>query len=142
MPSLRQTYVHNLQTTHLVRISVKLLSLQIPNRTISELCPLSFQSFVSYIDTQLKSKSFLEVFRCRMEGGFKKLQHMSDLQINIFGDDHCVKSVRIRSHSGLHFPVFRLNTERYEVSLRIQSECGKIRTRITLNTDTFHARSG
>ena len=26
----------------------------------------------------------------------------------------------------------------YEVSLRIQSECGKIRTRITPNTDTFH----
>ena len=28
-----------------------------------------------------------------------------------------------------YFPVFGLNTERYEVSLRIQSECGKIRTR-------------
>ena len=26
----------------------------------------------------------------------------------------------------------------YGVSLRIQSECGKIRTRITPNTDTFH----
>ena len=31
--------------------------------------------------------------------------------------------------SGPYFPVFGLNTERYEVSLRIQSECGKIRTR-------------
>ena len=29
--------------------------------------------------------------------------------------------------------------ERYSVSLRIQSECGKIRTRITPNTDDFHA---
>ena len=42
-----------------------------------------------------------------------------------------------------HFPAFGLNTETYEVSLRIQSECGKIRgkmrTRITLNTDTFYA---
>ena len=28
---------------------------------------------------------------------------------------------------------------RYSVSLRIQSECGKMRTRITPNTDTFHA---
>ena len=28
-----------------------------------------------------------------------------------------------------YFPVFGLNTERYEVSLRIQAECGKIRTR-------------
>ena len=38
-----------------------------------------------------------------------------------------------------YFPAFGLNTERYRVSLRIQSECGKIRTRITPNTDTFHA---
>ena len=29
--------------------------------------------------------------------------------------------------------------ERYEISLRIQSECGKIGTRITPNTDSFHA---
>ena len=29
--------------------------------------------------------------------------------------------------------------DRYRVSLRIQSECGKIRIRITPNTDTFHA---
>ena len=52
---------------------------------------------------------------------------------------HCVKSVRIRSHSGSYFPAFGLNTESYSVSLRIQSECGKIRTRITPNKDTFHA---
>ena len=31
--------------------------------------------------------------------------------------------------SGPYFPAFRLNTEKYEVSLRIQSEYGKIRTR-------------
>ena len=31
--------------------------------------------------------------------------------------------------SSLYFPVFGLNMERYSVSLRIQSECGKIRTR-------------
>ena len=53
---------------------------------------------------------------------------------------HCVKSVRIRSFSGSHYyPAFGLNTERYGVSLRIQSECGKMRTRITPNTDTFYA---
>ena len=34
-----------------------------------------------------------------------------------------------------YFPAFRLNTER----LRIQSECGKIRTRKTPYFDTFHA---
>ena len=35
----------------------------------------------------------------------------------------------------------RIRTEYggYEVSFRIQSECAKIRTRKTLNTDTFHA---
>ena len=38
-----------------------------------------------------------------------------------------------------YFPAFGLNTERYSVSLRIQSECGTIRTRITPNTDTFYA---
>ena len=52
---------------------------------------------------------------------------------------HCVKSVRIRSYSDPYFPVFGLNTERYSVSLRIQSEWEKTRTRITPNTDTFYA---
>ena len=50
---------------------------------------------------------------------------------------HCVNNVRIRSYSGLLFPIFELNTERYRLSLRIQSECGKMWTRITPNTDTF-----
>ena len=39
--------------------------------------------------------------------------------------------VRIPSYSDLHFLAFGLNTERYGVSLRIQSECGKIRTLLT-----------
>ena len=52
---------------------------------------------------------------------------------------HCVKGVRIRRFSSPYFPAFGLNTDRYGVSLRIQSECGKIRTIKTLNTDTFHA---
>ena len=49
-----------------------------------------------------------------------------------------VKRVRIRSYSGPYFPALGLNTERYPISLRIQSECGKIQTRMTSNTDTFH----
>ena len=52
---------------------------------------------------------------------------------------HCVKSVRIRSYSGPHFPVFGVNTERYAVSFRIQSKCGKMRIRITPNAANFHA---
>ena len=41
--------------------------------------------------------------------------------------------------SGPYFSTFGLNTERYAASLPIQSECGKIRTRKTPNTDTFYA---
>ena len=52
---------------------------------------------------------------------------------------HCVKSVRIWSYSGLHFPAFGLNMERDFVSLRIQSECGKMLTKITPNRGTFYA---
>ena len=52
---------------------------------------------------------------------------------------HCVKNVRIWSYSRSYFPAFGLNTERYGVSLHIQSECEKIRTRKSPNTDTFHA---
>ena len=54
-------------------------------------------------------------------------------------NQNCVKSVRIRSYSGLHFPAFGLNTDRCGVSLHIQSECGKMWTRTTPNTDTFNA---
>ena len=46
---------------------------------------------------------------------------------------------RIRSCSGPYFPPFGLSLEKYEASLRFQSKCEKIRTRITWNTDTFHA---
>ena len=50
-----------------------------------------------------------------------------------------MKSARIWRFYGPYFPAFGLNTERYGVSLRIQFECGKIRTRKTPNTDTFIA---
>ena len=38
---------------------------------------------------------------------------------------------------GPYFVAFVLNTGRYSVFLRIQSECGKIRTRKTPSTDTL-----
>ena len=50
-----------------------------------------------------------------------------------------IESICIWSFSGLHIPSFGLNTEIYIVSLRIQSKCGKIRTRKTFNTSTLHA---
>ena len=52
---------------------------------------------------------------------------------------HFVKIVRIRSFSGPYFPAFGLNTKVYSVILIIHSECGKIRSRKTPNTDTFDA---
>ena len=55
------------------------------------------------------------------------------------GKIHCVKSVRIRSYSGPHFPAFGLNTVRYCLSPHILCECGRIWTGITPNTDTFYA---
>ena len=57
-----------------------------------------------------------------------------------FGASRCAKSVRIRSYSGPHFPASRLNKGRYGVSLRIQSACVKMRTRITPNTGQFSRR--
>ena len=53
--------------------------------------------------------------------------------------ENCFKNVRIWSYPVPHFPAFGLNMERYSVSLRMQSECRKIRTGITPNTDTFYA---
>ena len=41
--------------------------------------------------------------------------------------------------STLYFLVYGLNAERYGVSVRLQSEYRKIRTRKTPNLDTFHA---
>ena len=46
---------------------------------------------------------------------------------------HCVS----RSFSGPYFPAFRLNTERYSVSVHIQSKCGRIRTRKTPKTPAY-----
>ena len=49
-----------------------------------------------------------------------------------------MKNVRIRSFSGRYFHALELRTEIYSVYLRIQSKCGKMRTRKTLEKDTFY----
>ena len=49
------------------------------------------------------------------------------------------KIAHIWSYSSPHFHAIGLNMERYRVSLRIQAKCGKIRTIITPNMDTFNA---
>ena len=55
---------------------------------------------------------------------------------------HCVKSVRIWSFSGPHFPAFGLNTDIYFLNLCIQSKFGKMLTRkhpIFLCSNIFYA---
>ena len=51
---------------------------------------------------------------------------------------HSVTTVRIRSFTGSYFPAFGLDTERYGISFRIQSECRKIQTKETPNMNFFH----
>ena len=58
---------------------------------------------------------------------------------HVYQNKHYAKSICIRSYSGPYSPVFGLNTKKYRVSLRIQPKCGKMRTKITPNTDTFYA---
>ena len=52
-------------------------------------------------------------------------------------DAQCVKSAAIWSFPSLYFPTFGLKTKRYSIFLYIQSKCGKIRNRKTVNTDNF-----
>ena len=47
------------------------------------------------------------------------------------------KVSKCRVFPGPYFPVFGLNAERYLVSLRIQSECGKIQNQKKLRIWTF-----
>ena len=72
--------------------------------------------------------SFLELFVpffCDCQENFSTPRNLSILRKDL----HCVKSVRIRSFSGLYFPTFGTNTETHGLPLRIQSECGEIRTK-------------
>ena len=53
-------------------------------------------------------------------------QFSSKFRKNINDENHWVKSVRVRKYSGPHFPAFGQNTERYGVSLHIQTKSGKM----------------
>ena len=56
-----------------------------------------------------------------------KLFNQSDFENDLQAQLATFKCNRIRSFSGQYFPTCGLNTERYSVSLRVQSECGKYR---------------
>ena len=56
--------------------------------------------------------------------------------------EYCFRLVNIKNSNfedivSTYFLAFGLTTEGYSVSLYIQSKCGKMRTRITPNMDTF-----
>ena len=69
---------------------------------------------------------------------FAKKVHLTCLTGFWKGLWYYMRMVRIRSFSGLYFLAFKLNTEIYLANLRIQSECGKIRSRKTPNKNTFY----
>ena len=97
--------------------NIKKLNFTIKN--LDRLCPI--------ISTDKPIKDVEIIGNQKIHVGEKKDEKLSYYTFNR-EDLHCMKSVRIRSCSGPHFPAFELNTERYEVSLRMQSECGKSQT--------------
>ena len=82
----------------------------------------------------------LKLSESHIGGNRSKLIHLNTLNVrNKIRGRSLRKNVPFWSYSGPHFLAFGLNTERYGISLRIQSKCGKIQARKILNTDTFHA---
>ena len=74
--------------------------------------------------------------KCKKKLELKKMFFLSVITNKFIEYDyHCVRSVGIRSVSCPHFPAFEQNME---IST-YQSEYGKIRTRKSPNTDTFHS---
>ena len=92
---------------------------------------------IKFSQAQTNKYKHIKLIYCQHK---KHIWHLQEYQTGP-PNSHCTKSILIRSFSGPHFPEFGLNTERYGVSLQIQSECGKMRTTITPNRDTFHAVS-
>ena len=105
----------------------------------------SFSTFSFILPKTSGKQTFSDVFRLNQMGTFGKNELKNWTLIffffNYYLSLHCVKSVRIRIYSGPYFPALWLSTEGCCVSLRIQSKCGNIRTRVTPTTDTFYAVS-
>ena len=103
----------------------------------------------SAISVKLQNNFWVAASECCKLGARRFLPYdpkiIGDIPKNVqkASTSHCVKSARIRSYSGPHFyphfPAFRLNTERISpYSVRMREIAGKMRTRITPNTDTFY----
>ena len=87
-----------------------------------------FLNFLIELEILVMSRHFvnlsMNIYLCP---SLKSIPQMSNQY-----DHHCIKSVSIRSYSGLYFHAFGLNTERYSPNV------AKIRTRIIPITNTFH----
>ena len=83
----------------------------------------------------MKASEFVFMFIYCIINIIKQIQIVVDLTQIL----HCVKGVHTQSFFGPYFPVFGLNTERYSVSLRILSECRKMRNRTTPNRKIFRS---
>ena len=88
----------------------------------SQIC--SFTVFLTTFDRTLCSFSIHPPFKTSHDISLRKKCHYSDLFWSAFSPN---------------FRAFGLNTKRYGLSLRIQSECGKVLTRKNSYLDTFHA---
>ena len=108
---------------NIVKAFIKLF--EVPQRNMKKLSCYFFEIF-HFEDSRQKG------FNCRPSFLKKNLRVTGSAGHR---DRHYVKSVRIRSFSGPYFPTVVLNG----ISLRIQSKCGKMQTRKTLNTDSFYA---
>ena len=93
--------------------------------------------FIKKVPNLCLSKRLQDTFKC-----FFYIEPGTYHEVCKFLSKTLPESVCIRSFSGAYFPAFGLNTERYSVSLRIQSECWKVRTRKIPNTESFHAAEG
>ena len=84
-------------------------------------------------------QSMLQAFLACLKRNISQTFEISSCKKSFRSVYYCVKSVRIRSYSGLCIPAFGLNTERYGVRSVFNLNVGKIRTRLTPNMDTFYA---
>ena len=111
--------INNIANTYKCNINLHFAYSRLHHRLLE--CKFKIICFETAVETKLKSSE--------IHTAYIYSAHLT----------YCVKYVRIRNYSGPYFPVLGHNTGRYSASLRIRSKCGKIRTRITLNTDTLHA---
>ena len=90
-------------------------------------------SNIKYISCNKPFKAFLERQMFKDKPTPLLAIKMWNFYTTLMQQLHCVKRVRIRSYSGLQFSLI------FPYSVQMQENAGKMRTRITRNTDTLYA---